>query len=101
MWHSYSRRAAEGGVAEEVIAAIAERREPPFKLSEDRAVYTYVTELLGRHKVADGTFQKAVAAIGKPGLVELTALIGNYSMVAMALNAFEVDLPAGAKLLPA
>ena len=101
MWHSYSRRAAEGSVGEDVITAIAERREPPFKSGDDRAVYAYAKELLERHKVAGGTFQAAVKVVGKPGLVELTALIGNYSMVAMALNAFEVDLPSDAQLLPA
>ena len=100
MWHSYSRRAAEGGIAEDVIAAIAERRAPPFARDEDRAVHAYAKELLDRHKVGEETFRAAQAAVGKPGLVELTALIGNYSMVAMALSAFEVDLPADAKLLP-
>ena len=100
MWHSYSRRAAEGGIASDIIAAIAERREPSFVRAEDKAVYAYATELLDRHRVADATFKAAVAAIGKVALVELTALIGNYSMVAMALSAFEVDMPAGAKPLP-
>jgi 4-carboxymuconolactone decarboxylase len=101
MWHSYSKRAAEGGISTEVIAAIAERRKPAFTRAEDQAVYNYATELLHRHHVAQATFDATVAAIGKVTIVELTALIGNYSMVAMVLNAFEVDMPAGAKPLPA
>lgn len=101
MWHSYSKRAAEGGIANDVIAAIAERRKPAFAREEDRAVYDYATELLYKHHVAETTFRAAEAALGKTALVEVTALIGNYSMVAMALNAFEVDMPAGAKQLPA
>lgn len=101
MWHSYSRRAAEGGISDDVIAAIAERREPRFERAEDRAIHNYAKELLTRHHVADATFAAAVSAVGKTALVELTALIGNYSMVAMALNAFEVDMPAEAKPLPA
>jgi 4-carboxymuconolactone decarboxylase len=100
MWHSYSRRALETGVTDQVIAAIAERRAPPFERSEDKAVFAYATELLGRHHVAKPIFDAGIAALGKAGLVELTALIGNYSMVAMALNAFEVDMPADAKPLP-
>jgi 4-carboxymuconolactone decarboxylase len=100
MWHSYSRRALETGVTAEVIAAIAERRVPPFERDEDKAVFAYATELLGRHHVAKPTFDAGIAALGKTGLVELTALIGNYSMVAMALNAFEVDMPKDAKPLP-
>jgi len=101
MWHSYSKRAAEGGVANEVISAIAERRKPHFSRTEDQAVFNYASELLQKHHVSDATFQATLGAIGKVTIVELTALVGNYSMVAMVLNAFEVDMPAGAKLLPA
>jgi 4-carboxymuconolactone decarboxylase len=100
MWHSYSRRAGETGIAAEIIAAIAERRPPPFAHSDDRAIYAYATELLERHRVAETTFRAALDVVGKPALVEMTALIGNYSMVAMALSAFEVDMPADAQPLP-
>jgi 4-carboxymuconolactone decarboxylase len=100
MWHSYSRRALETGVTPAVIAAIAERRAPPFEREEDKAVFAYATELLGRHHVAKPIFDAGIAALGKAGLVEMTALIGNYSMVAMALNAFEVDMPKDANPLP-
>jgi 4-carboxymuconolactone decarboxylase len=99
MWHSYSKRAAEGGIANDVILAIAERRKPHFSRREDQAVYDYATELLHKHRVSEPTFRATVAAIGKVTIVELTALIGNYSMVAMVLNAFDVDMPAGAKRL--
>jgi 4-carboxymuconolactone decarboxylase len=101
MWHSYSKRAAEGGIADEVIAAIAERHKPSFTRGEDQAVYDYATELLHKHHVSDATFRAALAAVGKVTIVELTALIGNYSMVAMVLNAFQVDMPKDAKPLPA
>lgn len=101
IWHSYSKRAAEGGIANDIIAAIAERRPPNFARKEDQAIYDYAIELLHKHRVGAATFQATVAAIGKVTIVELTALIGNYSMVAMVLNAFEVDMPKDAKLLPA
>lgn len=100
MWHSYSKRALDTGVTQDIITAIAERRTPDLTIGADRAVYGYAKELLDRHHVSDATFRSAVEAIGKATIVELTALIGNYSMVAMALNAFEVDMPEGAKPLP-
>ena len=100
MWHSYSKRATETGITADVIAAIAERRAPTFQNNDDKAVFEYATELLGRHMVAQATFDAAQASVGKTGLVELTALIGNYSMVAMVLSAFEVDMPKDAKPLP-
>jgi len=100
MWHSYSKRATETGVTDDVIAAIRERRTPPFKRPDDKAVFEYAAELLAKHHVAKPTFDTALASIGKTAIVELTALIGNYSMVAMALNAFEVDMPKDAVPLP-
>jgi 4-carboxymuconolactone decarboxylase len=100
MWHSYSKRATETGVTDDVIAAIRERRAPPFKRAGDKAVFEYAAELLGKHHVAKPIFDAALAGIGKTAIVELTALIGNYSMVAMALNAFEVDMPKDAVPLP-
>ena len=38
----------------------------------------------------------ARSTLGVVGVVELTALIGYYTMVAMTLNAHEFPLPAGA-----
>lgn len=95
MWTSYAKRAAELGIPAEIIAAIAERRAPHFAAPQEKAVYDYARELLESHRVSDATYRAAVALLEPKGAVDLTALIGNYSMVAMVLNAFEIDLPAG------
>jgi hypothetical protein len=43
-----------------------------------------------------------VALLDERRTVEFTAFIGNFCMVALALNAFQVDLPEGDEaLLPA
>ena len=38
---------------------------------------------------------RALARFGERTLVELTALVGYYTMVAMTLNAHEIPLPEG------
>ena len=38
-----------------------------------------------------------LATYGPAGIVELTALIGYYSMVALTLNAHEIGVPEGAQ----
>ena len=38
-------------------------------------------------------YQRAVEGFGEQGLVEMIATIGYYTMVAMTLNAFEVQAP--------
>jgi hypothetical protein len=56
-----------------------------------------------RHEMVDTggsrpeTYQAALALLGEAGVVELVALCGYYCLVSLTLNAFNVDLPAGAK----
>jgi 4-carboxymuconolactone decarboxylase len=42
--------------------------------------------------VSDETFAAALAEFGEAGLVDLIGCLGNFSMLAMLLNAFQVDL---------
>ncbi len=50
------------------------------------------TEILRDHFVSDETFAAALGEFGEPGLVDLIGSLGNYSMLAMLLNTFQVDL---------
>jgi 4-carboxymuconolactone decarboxylase len=45
--------------------------------------------------VSDATYAEALQRLGERRLVELTALVGYYTMVAMTLNAHEIPLPEG------
>ena len=45
--------------------------------------------------ISDSTYADALARFGERTLVELTALVGYYTMVAMTLNAHEIPLPEG------
>ena len=65
----------------------------------------YVTEFLaGEIWSRDGLDRRtkslvsiaALAALGETGVVEIVAVAGFYSMVALTLNAFQVDIPGGA-----
>jgi 4-carboxymuconolactone decarboxylase len=53
-------------------------------------------ELLRHHHASDTTYQRMLSAYGTAGVVELTALIGYYAMVALTLNAHEISVPEGA-----
>ena len=48
------------------------------------------------HRATDATYQRVLDAYGTAGIVELTALIGYYAMVALTLNAHEIGVPEGA-----
>ena len=60
-------------------------------------MYDYARELNEHCKVSEPVYKRALERFGVNGIVELTALIGYYTMVAMTLNAHEIPLPDGAK----
>jgi 4-carboxymuconolactone decarboxylase len=50
--------------------------------------------LLEEHFVSDETFARARKFFGPQGLVDAVGSLGNFSMLGMCLNAFQVDLQA-------
>jgi 4-carboxymuconolactone decarboxylase len=99
-WQAHARLARQAGLAEEVIAAIAERRTPVFTDPDEQLVYDFCSTFYRNHGVDDGFFEKVKQRFGERGLVDLTGLIGYYSFVSVTLNVFEVPVPPGAQLLP-
>jgi len=97
-WTAHQSIAAKAGVAPDVIAAIRTGRRPAFTAADEAAVYDFCTMLLQTKFVDDATHARATAAVGACGIVELTALLGYYVMVAMSINAHELTgAPATAK----
>jgi len=99
-WAIHAGEAARAGLGEAAIAALGAGRRPDLDGATEAAVYDVATELVAGAGLADATFARAEAALGRPALVELVGLVGYYTMVAMTLNAFEVPVPEGAPALP-
>jgi 4-carboxymuconolactone decarboxylase len=91
-WNAHVDKAVEAGVPAAAVRAIAERREPTFDREEDAAFYRFATEILTDHFVSDDTFADALAHFGARGLVDAIGALGNFTMLGMCLNAFQVDL---------
>jgi 4-carboxymuconolactone decarboxylase len=96
-WLVHARAAAQAGLAADVIGAIAEGRRPASLDADERAVYDFCTELLTTHEVSDPVFGAAKALLGEKGVVDLTALMGYYTTIAMLLNVDEHPLPPGTR----
>ncbi|MGH2544724.1 MAG: carboxymuconolactone decarboxylase family protein [Ardenticatenaceae bacterium] len=99
-WAAHSRMAKQEGVSDDVIDAIANRRDLSALKEDEALVIQYGRELFRNKRVSDETFKAAEARFGAQGVVELTATMGYYGMLACALNAFEVEPPADAPKLP-
>jgi len=92
-WLIHAQLALEAGICKDVIAAIREAEAPQFQDPDEFAVYELARELLHYGQASDATYDRVRQRFGTVAIVELTALVGYYTMVAMTLNAHEVPLP--------
>jgi 4-carboxymuconolactone decarboxylase len=95
VYNAHTPYALEGGVSRTVIDAMAKGARPQFDKADEAALYDYGTELFERHEVSDATYQRALDLFGVAGMVEITALMGYYGMVAMTLLAHGMPLAEG------
>jgi len=95
-WFVHARIAAENGVAAAVLDAIEAGAPPVFERADEALVYAFTRALQTDGRVSDELHQAAQDAFGVKGVVELTALIGYYTMVSMTLNAHHIPVPGGA-----
>lgn len=98
-WFIHEPHARKFGIAPEIIEAIRERRTPDFTREDERLVYDLTLELNHTMNLTEVTYRRAITTFGEQALIELVSAIGFYSMVAMTLNAFAVDVPGGQKPL--
>lgn len=102
-WVVHAAAALKAGLDPAVADDIRAGRRPQFSNPEDAEVYDFARELQQTGQVADATYEAVRDRWKERGVVELTALIGYYTMVAMTLNAHRIPLPDGmpAELHPA
>ncbi|MCR6645398.1 MAG: carboxymuconolactone decarboxylase family protein [Terricaulis sp.] len=96
-WHIHEGVAVKADLSRDVIEAIRRNQTPDFSGDEEgREIYAFASELQYQTQVSDEAYQAVLARWEIVGVVELAALIGYYTMVAMTLNAHVYDLPEGA-----
>ncbi|MDV7217442.1 carboxymuconolactone decarboxylase family protein [Streptomyces prunicolor] len=93
-WNAHVHQAIEVGIPEAAVKAIAEKREAVFDNESDQVFYRFCREILDEHFVTDDTFAAALAHFGSKGLVDTIGALGNFTMLGMCLNTFQVDLQA-------
>ncbi len=93
-WTAHKRIALAAGVDPQTVADIAARKPQPFlRGPREAAVYSVAATLLAQTKLDDALYASGIATLGERGMVDLVAILGYYSMVALTLNAFELGLP--------
>jgi 4-carboxymuconolactone decarboxylase len=94
-WFAHAPLAAKAGLSADIIAELKEGKRPS-KMAEDEALtYDFVTELTATQKISDEIFARAKKIFNDQQIVDLTAVSGNYVMVAMILAMAEETVPPG------
>ncbi|MCC8968610.1 carboxymuconolactone decarboxylase family protein [Bradyrhizobium sp. Pear76] len=94
-WFAHAPLAAKAGLSADVIAELKAGNRPSKMADDEAVVYDFVTELSTTKKVSDETYARAKKIFNDQQIVDLTALAGNYVMVAMILAMAEETVPPG------
>ncbi len=101
VWAAHESVAVKEGLTEKLINVVKHRQGVEGLPEKEAVVIQLGRQMFREKKVTSETFAHALKIFGTKQLVELVALMANYSALAAEIRAFEVQLPPGQKpLLP-
>lgn len=92
-WHIHSREAQNAGLSTDIIRAILEGRAPSFASADEADTYEFARQLQMTGNVDDAVYARLRSLLGTVGIVELSSVIGYYTLVSMTLNVHDIPLP--------
>jgi 4-carboxymuconolactone decarboxylase len=98
VWGAQTGGARRLGVPETTITAIRENHSRGIP-AEDAEIVEFTRQLLRKHRVDEATFTSTQKRLGNDELIQLTTAIGYYTMLAMTVNACELEAASGAEVL--
>lgn len=96
-WAMHLDAARGAGISGRTIESIALGRRPARLTRDEAVVYDFLHELGTARAVGDQTYERAIAAFGEAGVVDLIGVAGYYAMLAMILNVARTPVPADSK----
>lgn len=92
-WRFHVPLAMRSGLSTEVISAIALQIEPPQMDPVLGAVWSALEQLEQRRPVDDETYEQLLRSVGEAGTVEVIAVAGYYTSLAMLMNLGQTKPP--------
>jgi 4-carboxymuconolactone decarboxylase len=93
-WSAHEVGAQRAGVSQEVIDVIKYDRPVDGLPEKEATVIEFGRALLrGDHQISPELFARMVSFFGRQGTIEITMVMGDYTMTAMLLNAVDQHLP--------
>lgn len=94
-WVAHHPLAIKAGLDPAIAEDLARGKRPVAMNDDEAAVYQFCTELNETKAVSDATFKAVVDRFGERGAVDLIAVTGYYTMMAMVINVAREPLPGG------
>jgi 4-carboxymuconolactone decarboxylase len=98
-WQSAFERMAHealgrtAGLTEEEVATLANGAAPLLSDGRERAVVTFVQQLLAMRNTDDTGYSAAISALGERCVYELVTIVGHYGTLALHLRVFDGESP--------
>ena len=100
-WTAHEPAALAEGLEPEIIDVVKHRRPSAGLGPSEAVIVDFGREVFRERKVRPATFARAVERFGREGVVNLAALMGNYAMTAVILDAVDQRVhPERRPLLP-
>ncbi len=94
-WIAHHPLALKAGLDPAVAADLAQGKRPAAMKDDEAIIYQFCKELHETKIVGDATFKAVLDKFGERGVIDLVALTGYYTMLAMVLNVAQQALPGG------
>jgi 4-carboxymuconolactone decarboxylase len=94
-WYAHYPLAIKAGLDPRIAAELGAGKRPDNMADDEAIVYDLCLALHRGQTISDKIFDAAVAKLGEQGVVDLIAVNGYYDLVAMTLNAANVQVPPG------
>ena len=95
VWGAQTGQARKQGVPEATITAIHEKHSRGIP-ADDAQIVDFTRDLIRKHRVSAASTNALQQRFGDEQFIELTGTIGYYSMLAMTVNACELEASPGA-----
>ena len=96
-WYAHAPLAAAAGLPDALVEAVRTGGSVEPDDPAERAAAVAVAQLLTSGDVDDDAWAAAVETLGEAGAVELTTLVGYYSLLALQMRVLRVPLPDDAQ----
>jgi 4-carboxymuconolactone decarboxylase len=92
-WAIHAPIAQQHDISTDIVSAIALQQRPTAMTDEEALVHDFCIELHRDKRVSDATYAHALALFGEQAVVDLTAINGYYTLLAMVMNVAQTAVP--------